>query len=209
MKHFALTLSLIVVLFPQAFAQAQSEQQAVSSCTLTLAQSPAVRGVKLGMPAQELFAMFPGSAEKAGIKSAMAKADGYPSFGFVEISFYTNEYPTTDRFAGVSHYGVDFLDGRILRYEVNYSYPPVGPRWNRVDDFIAKLTEGYNLPAARDWAVDPNASYQKSLKCNGFDVQASILNSTGNLRVSLPDYMKMRTARQTAYEEKMRRAFKP
>ena len=71
MRQLILVLGSVALLCSQAFAQTQSEQLTISPCTLTMAQSPAIRDVRLGMSARELFALFPGSAEKDEIKAAL------------------------------------------------------------------------------------------------------------------------------------------
>ncbi|MDQ2856837.1 MAG: hypothetical protein M3R68_10945 [Acidobacteriota bacterium] len=205
MKYFALTVSLVVLLSPQAFSQSRSEQPAVSPCTLTVTQSPAIRGVKLGMSAQELFTLFPGSAEHDEIKSAMAKADDYPQFGVVPISFAISQYANNDRFAGIDYVQSYLFDGRVARFSVQYSGLPEGPQWMNADDFITKLGESLKLPAAKDWAA-----YQggKNVKCNGFEMRVTTPNQA-SLSVMTSELFEKQGQRRKAYEEKKRREFKP
>lgn len=153
---------------------------------------------------------FPGSAEKDEIKSAIAKAEGYPNFGIVSIFVGPREYSTKDRFAGIADFRFVFFDGRVDQYEVEYESPPDGPTWRRVDDWVTKLVDAFALPAATDWTVDQNISSRKSLKCDGFQLQASNMNLRGNLTVSTldPPYKKQQE-RRAAFEEKIRREFKP
>jgi hypothetical protein len=193
-----------------AYGQTQTTPPGMSPCTLAAAKAPAIRGVKLGMKIDDVLAMFPGSAEKDEIKSAIAKADGYPNFGIVSIYVRPREYSTKDRFAGIADFRFVFFDGRVDQYEVQYDSPPGGPAWRRVDDWVAKLVDAFGLPAATDWTVDQNLSWQKNLKCDGFQLQASILNFRGNLTVSTldPPYQKQQE-RLAAFEEKIRRDFKP
>lgn len=193
-----------------AYGQAQTAPPAIAPCTLNIAKAPAVRGVKLGMKIDEVLAMFPGSAEEVGVKASFDKADGYPKFGTVGISISPSQYSTKDRFAGISGFNFWFLDGRIAQYEVQYQLPPVGPKWNRVDDFIAKMAEAFQLPPVASWAGDQNDASRKSLKCDGFQLQASNLNFRGSLTVATVDTpYKIRQQRQTEFEEKIRREFKP
>lgn len=207
MKHFALALSLVALVLPQAFAQTQSGQP-VSPCTLTVAQSPAVRGAKLGMSVQELFALFPGSAEKDENKKVMATTNDYPQFGVVQFSIYPSSYVNKDRFLGIEYYDFTVLDGRVERFYVQYKGLPDGPRWSEVDDFIAKLAETLKVPSARDWAVYQGISTRKNIKCNGFEMMASISDS-GSLMVWTQDPYQKRQERRRIYEERVRREFKP
>ena len=193
-----------------AYGQTQTTPPGVSPCTLAAAKAPAVRGVKLGMKIDDVLALFPGSAEQDGIKSSIGKADGYPNFGVVGISVNPSQYSTKDRFAGIAGFNFLFLDGRLAQYEVEYLYSPVGPTWPRVDDFIVKIAEAFQLPPAGTWAVDQNITAWKTLKCDGFQLQASNLNGNGSLTVSTTDQpFKTQQNRRAAFEEKARREFKP
>lgn len=193
-----------------AYGQTQTIQPGISPCTLAVAKAPAVRGVKLEMKIDDVLALFPGSAEKDETKSAIAKADGYPNFGIVSIFVGPREYSTKDRFAGIADFRFVFFDGRVNQYEVEYESLPDGPTWRRVDDWVTKLVDAFGLPAVTDWTVDQNMPSRKSLKCDGFQLQASNLNFRGNLTVSTldPPYKKQRE-RRAAFEEKMRLEFKP
>lgn len=209
MKRIVL-VAIFTLTAASTYGQTQTTSPAISPCTIAAAKAPAIRGVKLGMKINDVLALFPGSAEKDEIKSAIAKADGYPNFG--TASFYVNpgEYSTKDRFAGISDFSFMLLDGQVIQYEVEYQSPPDGPTWRRVDDWVAKLSDSFGLPPVTDWAVDQNIPSRKSLKCDGFQLQASNVNLRGSLRVSTfdPPY-KRQQERRAAFEEKMRREFKP
>ena len=206
MKYLALTVSLLLLLSIQAFSLSPSEHLAFSPCTLTLPQSPAVHGVKLGMSPAELNTLFPGIAD--ALKTRLEKADAYPYFGLVTISLSPSVDPTKDQFAGIAFYKFEFFDGHLERFDLQYAGPPIGPRWLKVDDFIARLADAFKLPAAGDWTPDPKNNSQKSLKCNGFEIQAASYDA-GSLVVSTLDLARKQKERQAAYEEKKRREFKP
>ena len=210
MKRIFLTAAIFALAVLPAYGQTQTTPPGKSPCTLAAARAPAIRGVKLGMKIDDVLALFPGSAEKDEIKSVIAKADGYPNFGIVSIFVGPGEYSTKDRFAGIAAFRFVFFDGRVNQYEVEYESPPGGPAWRRVDDWVTKLVDAFGLPAVTDWTVDQDIPSRKSLKCDGFQLQASNLNFRGNLTVSTldPPYKKQQE-RQAAFEEKMRREFKP
>jgi len=203
-------ISLIVATLALTALSVHGQTQASSSCKLAIAQAPAIRGVKLGMKVDEVLALFPGSAEKDQIKSAIAKAEDYPNFGIASIFVGPREYSTKERFAGIADFRFTFLDGRVHEYEVEYDSPPGGPVWRRVDDWITKLVDAFGLPAATDWVGDQNLSDRKSLKCDGFRLVASNMNLRGNLSVSsLETPFQKQQERKAVYEEKLRREFKP
>lgn len=162
------------------------------------------------MKLEDVLAMFPGSTENKQIKARIEEADRFPNFGVVRISIRPAEYVTKDRFSGIYSYSFVALDGRITSYQVNYRSSPYGPTWHRVDDFIDKLGESLNLPPATAWAVHRNLSSQKILRCDGFQLEALILNSNGLLTVSTIDLpYKTQQQRREAFKEKLRREFKP
>jgi len=74
-----------------------------------------------------------------------------------------------------------------------------------VDDFIAKLSEAFAFPAARDWPLGTQTD--KMLKCNGLDIEASIQNA-GSVSLRSTSYVDISRGRAAADEEKIRREFK-
>jgi hypothetical protein len=179
---------------------------------LTAAQAPAIRGIKLGMSTEGILSLFPESGQKPEIKTALGNAEGYPHFGVARLSFQLSTYPTIakDRFTGIDAVSVTVFDGRVAELLVNYAgrdSRPRGPFWPTVDDFIAKLSEVYALPGARDWLQA--AQDYKVLKCNGLDIEAVTFG--GSARITLRDtkYTDMSRERAAEDEEKIRREFKP
>ena len=134
--------------------------------------------------------------------------DEYPHFGLTEFYIGPGDYPTRDRFAGIHLYYFVLFDGRVIRFQVYYSGPPEAPRWSQVDDFVAKLADAFQLPPVTQWAKSRERT-GKSLKCTGFQMEAEILDGKGSLIVSIPDFDKTQNERRAAYEEKVRREFKP
>ncbi len=193
---------------PQAPVQPQSN----SKCSLTPAQAPAIRGIKLGMSTEEIVSLFPGSSQRPEIKKALESSEGYPNYGVARLGFQLLTYPTVakDRFAGIDAVWVTLFDGRVAELRVNYAgldSRPRGAVWPNVDDFIAKLSEAYALPAARDWRQ--GAQNYKVLECDGLDIEATTPN--GSASVSLRSTKSFDTSRERAaeVEEKIRKEFRP
>jgi hypothetical protein len=203
---FALTIFLAAI----SAVYGQSAPTQPSQCSLKLAQAPAVRGIKLGMSAEDLLALFPGSAGEDGIRLSVAKADNYPNFGVVGIDITPNRYSTKERFAGISYFNFVFLDGRVAQSEVQYLPAPNGPTWRNVDDFIAKIADAFHVPAAQHWTGHEYNPSTKDLKCDGFQLRVSNVNLRGSLTVATFDApFKVRQDRLAAFEEKARRDFRP
>lgn len=203
-------LATLCVLTPVATYGQTTTLQAKSSCTLSIAKAPEIRGVKLGMKIDEVLALFPGSAENEYIKPAIGEADKFPRFGLVRIVVTPESYPTRDRFAGITMFEFTFFDGRVREYDVQYASPPSAPSWKNVDEWITKLADTFKLPPATDWAPEPNLTSQKSLKCDGFQLKAANVNLRGQLSVSILDSpLKAQQERRAAYEERLRKEFEP
>jgi hypothetical protein len=160
------------------------------------------------MTTQELLSVFPGSSED--IKRALDTSEGYPTFGVAKMGFYTAN--DKDRFAGIQVINVVAFDGRLTEIMVGYHTYPRGPRWLKVDDFIAKLSEAFTLPSAGNWSLTGDTDHgPKSLTCSGWEIQASISNGEGAGTLSLRNsaYKAVVQERAAADAERKRREFKP
>lgn len=159
--------ALILLALSPARSQESSKPQDTSRCSLNAAQAPMIRGtVKLGMTAQELLPVFPGNNEAN--KNALDHSEGFPNFGVARLGFFPGK---DDRFAGIQSLLVVVFDGRVAEISVNYEQYPVGPQWRKVDDFVAKLSEAFRLPAAGDWRTADYDSKIKILTCSGWSLQ--------------------------------------
>lgn len=211
MKKFPLILCTIALLALVGWtsygqtAKGQSSKSATANqpCKLTVAQSPEIRGVRLGMTAAKLLAAFPEENNQAAIENANKVSKHPASYGMGRFDLRSN--PTNPRFSYLDYITVDLLDERVSGFHVAY----VGPEWKRTEQFISKLSEAFHLLPAEDWSgdsTDPN----RSLKCDGFVVNA--YNSGGNnSSVSVRDVSAPQTVhnRREAEKEKVRQAFKP
>ena len=181
-----------------------------STCNLTITQSPTVRGIRLGMSAEEVFALFPGGAESPENKNAMLSAQVPPNYGVASLYFYLWAYPppSKERFSGIDSISITLFDGRATKISVAYTGYPKGPSWSTVDDFITKLSDAFALPGAKDWLQSGGDLYSKTLKCSGFEIRAS---NKGNASMALSNNSYTETVRQRAVadEERKRREFKP
>jgi len=199
-----------ILMFGAVSASAQATATINSACQLGLNKSPSVRGVKLGMKLDEVLRLFPQSEENQSIKAALEKKDTYPNFGVIGFDIFPSDYSTRDQFRGVGVVRFTFIDDRLTNYVVEYSTPPAGPVWRRVDDWVNKVSESFALPAVANWQTDQNQNGLRILKCQGFEVHASNQNLRGNLSVSTVDRPDIeQQARREAFEEKLRRDFKP
>jgi hypothetical protein len=205
--------TLLAVVFVPIAISAQTADQPLSQqkCTLTLAKSPAIRGLKLGMSTEQLLALFPESSQRPDIKQEIDNAQSFPNYGVARLSFKPSEYPASfkDRFTGVDSIYVRLLDGQVAEFQVIYAGQtsrPRGPSWPNVDAFIAKLSEAFALPATRDWLYNGDS---KALKCSGFEIHASISSGGGTILLVNTLYENSVRQRAMADEERRRLEFKP
>jgi hypothetical protein len=162
------------------------------------------------MTAEEVFALL---LEVRAAKSAVASAEGYPSYGVLSVSLQPafSPQPARERFAGIESISVTLFDGRAAEIRVHYagpnSHPSRGPAWTNVNDFIAKLSEAFRLPGANEWLERNEVS--KMLKCDQFEVIAEIFNKTGSISLRGSAYQDTVRQRAAADEVKRRIEFRP
>jgi hypothetical protein len=192
--------------------QAPVQPQNTSKCSLTPAQAPAIRGIKLGMSTEEIVSLFPGSRQRPEIKTALESSEGYPNYGVARLYFQPSTYPTVakDRFAGIEGISVTLFDGRVVELWATYAgrdSRPRGPVWPNVDEFIAKLSEAYALPSARDWRQV--AQDYKVLECSGLNIEATVPIGSGSVSLRATKFFDTSRERAAEDEQKIRREFKP
>jgi hypothetical protein len=202
---------LILFMFLTIVPVSLGQQPPGSKCALTIAQSPVIRGIRLGMTTEQLLAQFPGSSEDEQIKRELASAKGSPNFGLARIGFQPSygNYPasTKQRFAGINILSVALLDGKVVQIYVHYDppgEPGLGVNWHNTDDFVRKISDGFNLPPPADWTS--GSSY--ALTCNGFDIKASSQQG-GYIYLSEKGYNNEISERRAADDKKRQDAFKP
>lgn len=209
MKKVLTVATVVIMAALSAHGQTRVEKATIQPCELK--QAPAVRGIRLGMTTEDLLALFPGSASENGISQAVAKAANYPNFGVTGMQINPSHYSTKERFAGIGYLNFLILDGRLAQFEVNYLGPaPYGPTWRNIDDFITKITDAFELPAAKNWTAQAYNPSTKELKCDGFQLSASNVNLRGSFTVATIDApFKVQQQRLATFEEKARRDFRP
>src|SRR5215475_8819535 len=86
------------------------------TCKLTLAQAPAIRGLRLGMTSDELFAIFPAKNDREEFDRSqqLKSAELPPNYGFTNFQFFIPNYATGDRFTGISSLYIDIFDRKVV-----------------------------------------------------------------------------------------------
>jgi len=212
MSRVIFTLLPLIFVAVAVSAQTAGQPLSQSVCTLTVAESPTIRGLKLGMSTEQLLSLFPESGQSPAIRNSIDNAQGYPRFGVAGLSFKPSGYPASvqDRFTDVDSIDVELFDGQVAKFRVTYigtQSRPRGPSWPNVDTFIAKLSEAFALPDTSVWFM--SSADQRTLKCSGFEIQAANWNGSGSILLFNTLYLNTVRQRAEADEERRRRAFKP
>jgi hypothetical protein len=185
----------------------QTTDQSYTGCNLTREKAPAVRGVKLGMTSDDIHALLPGLRDD--YKDVVSSARNSPQFGSVSLNLNVVD---KDRFNGIEGVNFQLFDDHVVQFNVYYRGPnsvPRGPSWPNPDDLIARFADAYHLPGPANWAGDPGSG-SKLLRCKGFEVRVMI---TGNPQITVvvpgTPWVAELKKRREAFEEQLRRDFKP
>lgn len=200
MKYAAL-LTFLTCVSLVAVAQTPGGPSANPKCGLTRAQAPEIRSIRLGMTTQQLLAMFPADADQQRINQAIKESKRADQYGFGRFALGSDIQVRDSRFSGVIYISIEMVDERVTMFHVAYA----GPEWNTVDQFVAKLSEALHLPLS-SW--DPGNESSKSLKCNGFEVNAYVGRENA-VRVQDTSARGVVADRRQMAKEKERQAFRP
>lgn len=179
----------------------QSIDQSYTGCNLAREKAPAIRGVKLGMTPDELHALLPGMRED--YKDVLVNARKFPGFG---AAFLNANVVDKD----IEGFNFQLFDDHLVQYTVFYKGPnsvPRGPYWPNGDDLIARFADSYHLPDQANWVADAGV---RILRCKGFEVR---INSSNGAQISVNEpgnpWVAEQKKRRDAFEEQLRRDFKP
>jgi hypothetical protein len=156
-----LLLACIAVCTSGAAAQEQP-------CRLERAVAPDYGGVMLGMTAEELARMFPGSEElPRAASAAQGEKPFVASLGMLELGI-RREY-----FGDAAELLLTFLGGRLHRIDVRYRRPE--PWGGDVTQFSAHASKRLAVPADSWGAASSDTEKQsRVLDCRGFSVVVRI-----------------------------------
>ena len=136
MRIFRLIGGAVFVL---ACALTGAAQSSTSQCALKAEQLPAVRGLRLGMTAAELKAVYP--------RLVLGKAD---EFGQWRVELLREDLAQVDgaAFKGVFSLRLNLIDDRLVEFALTYENMP----WKDLNQFVTKTSETLGLPAG--WKGD-------------------------------------------------------
>jgi len=193
-----LLVALIIAAVSSAFAQ--TPNTSTGECKLTLAQAPAIRGIRLGMSADQVLAQIPGSEADSALLARLAR----DYFGSRSAVVTPGRYVTSkEKFGGINVINLHFLDGRLVSFSIQYD----GPEWRSNEQFVARLAEVLNLPGVGSWKASSNGL---AIACDGFEIagQGPTPPSIAMKDMKV-DANKIVRDREEVPKEKARRVFKP
>ena len=201
-----LAITLLMFIVPAASAQTGGAT-GKAVCALGVADVPGVGVFRLGMTPEQVLALFPGSGADPEVRSRLSRP---PSpLGASDFVIIPKKYQSKDKFAGVGLITFNLLDGRVSSFSVGYN----GPEWPHVDNFVEKVIEGTNLPAAEVWEAYPGLDTQmKTLTCTDFEIRVFAGGQGGSLNyVLMTDLTAARTLkeRRAKAREKSKQETKP
>lgn len=202
MKHlFVLTSVAYVALL--TFSQTPSGPATNAKCSLTRAQAPEIRGIRLGMSTDQLQNLFPEDKNRQRITDAIRVSKLGEQYGVGRLDLHPEKGVDNPRLAGVNYINVVLLDERVTSFHVAY----IGPEWKNIDQFITRLSEGLRLPGSA-WEI---GSTSGQMKCDGFRVDAYATSGSTESIVRVQDTSthQIVEARREAEKEKVRQAFRP
>ena len=203
MKKILALVLLIVSAAASAAQKPEAKEKAV--CGLTVAQSPAVNGLKLGLTIEQVLGLFPGSSNDGMIRAeidAASKKQGLTSF-----SLEPSNYLSSVLFPGITRINFKFMDGRLYHFTIGYN----GPKWKDVDEFVGKFAAEANLPGVDNWNAYVGLDTQlKMLNCQGFEVRLFAGGPGGNLNsVELRDLGAEQTLKDRRVKARAAKTSKP
>jgi len=179
----------------------QTAVQSSTGCNLAREKAPAIRGVKLGLTANEIHTLLPGMRED--YKDVLVNAQKFPDFGAASLTA-----SVVDK--DIEGFNFRLFDDHVVQYNVFYRGPssvPRGPYWPNADDLIARFADSYHLPGPASWIAEAGA---RVLRCKGFEVRVNTPNGA-SIVVEEPGspWVAEQKKRREAFEEQLRRDFRP
>lgn len=175
------------------------------TCNLTPDQAPSIRGFRLGMTLNQVFELVPDARNDKAVIEAInrQKAEKLPSTLTLSFKGYELPYSSMPMFQNVYFIDVRFFQDQLTNVFISYNWPT----WNNADAFIAKLSESFQLPEAKEWQGNDN---DKSLLCKDFRLNVSAQFNVGP-SISLTDttVAKKMDDLRNAILERARKEFKP
>ncbi|HEY8460637.1 MAG TPA: hypothetical protein VIM99_09670 [Blastocatellia bacterium] len=192
-------------------------------CSIPLDKAPVIRGLRLGMSADEVLSIIaPGNNSKSQAETAIKDAGLAPNYGLAIFTLYPRNaavMEAKEKFAGINRIGFKTFDGRVVEIKVVYAMrsPDLYPSWT-IDEWTAKVSSSFGLPGPDHWEPSP-IDDQRTLKCKGLEIEAAInppvyaslpvlgIYRTPSLTIIDPSYRQILDQRAKSDQEQKQREF--
>jgi hypothetical protein len=175
------------------------------TCKLTLAQAPAIRGLRLGMMSDELFAIFPANEREEFDRAQRLKsAELSPHYGYTYFEFSPSNHATKDRFIGIDSLRFELFDKKVVYIGADYRNTP---QFDRQGQLMEIITRQFSLPEFKDWPGYNEYWNDPSLSCEGFTFRVYGLSGSFSISLTDPTYKKIAEERKQADRAKKREGF--
>lgn len=192
-------------------------------CSVPLDRAPSIRGLRLGMSADELLSLLAfNNNSRLPVETALKNAGPAPNYGLATFTLSPRDstmMEIREKFAGINSFSFTTFDGRLVEIHVTYSRrsPDLYPSWT-IDEWTSKISSSFSLPGANYW--EPSLSNdQRTLKCKGLEVEAVInppvytifpalgIYRTPSLTIIDPSYRQVLDQRVKSDQENKQREF--
>src|SRR5689334_536779 len=119
MKCIAFLL-LLICLPALCVGQTSRRSMTRARCTMSLAQLPEIRGLRLGMSVADLTAAFPEETDKKAIQRAVDDAKKPDAYGFARATLHRSYPEVNPKFSGVLFILVQLVDERVSLFRIDY-----------------------------------------------------------------------------------------
>jgi len=168
-------------------------------CKLTLAQAPVIRGLRLGMTSDELFAIFQANGREEFDRAQRLKSSELPpNYGYASFQLDPSSYATKDRFMGVSSLTLGLFDRKVVYISAYYPNTPV---FDRTGQLMEVIPRQFGLPEFKSWpGYSEFLEYwdTPSLSCDGFTFQVNAVRGALSISLADPAYKKIWDERKKA-----------
>jgi Domain of unknown function (DUF6916) len=178
---------------PRDVGKKEEPPAPVQATWMTMAQDRGINGIKLGMTAQQVLALFPGSKDDEEVRANLAQPS---ELGISNLIIRPQQYSSKADFEGISQIILTLLDGRVSTLYVGYD----APQAENLDDAVTKFSKGRKLPPAGSWKAYQGLDDQlKTMKCKDFEI--SVFAGGKNVNVNYVKLVDM-VAQQKLKERK-------
>jgi hypothetical protein len=130
-------------------------------CSVPLDRAPSIRGLRLGMSADELLSLLAfNNDSRLPVETALKNAGLAPNYGLATFRLSPRDstmMEVREKFAGINSFSFTTFDGRLVEINVTYSRrsPDLYPSWT-IDEWTTKISSSFSLPGANYWEPSSN-----------------------------------------------------